>query len=147
MKLKLLLILFSGVFLNACGKSATDLNSIQPAVSSKGSFTAVFFPGGGGIDFVMLPAFESSGVDINNKPFKSLYYDFVGRKQGEVDKAIDNILINQGYTKVEIAAPVGVDKYYLYQKAGVNMMAVWYSKEVKEGFKYITRTYFWWNQE
>lgn len=147
MNFKFLFVFFSALMLAACGKPDTDLDDVQPAVASKASSTAIFLPGGGGIDFAMPPAANGSGSDANGKPYKSLYYDFSAQKPEEIDQAIDEVLLNQGYSKTEEALHDGIIKNFLYVKAGFNPIAVQYSENFKEGFQHTVRVLFWWYEQ
>lgn len=147
MKFKILLVFFSTVMLVACGKPNTDLDDVQPAVAPKANSTAIFLPGGGGIDFAMLPVADSSGKNSKGMPFKSLYYDFSGKQPEEIDQAIDEVLLNQGYSKKEEALRDGLIKNYLYRKEGFNPIAVQYSEYFKEGFQHTIRVLFWWYEQ
>ncbi|AKX54007.1 hypothetical protein [Thiopseudomonas alkaliphila] len=147
MYFKFLLVFFSAVMLAACGKPDTDLGDVQPAVAPKASSTAIFLPGGGGIDFAMLPVADSSGKNSKDVPFKSLYYDFSGKQPEEIDKAIDKVLLNQGYSKKEEALHGSLIKNYLYRKEGSNPIAVQYSEHFKEGFQHTVRVLFWWYEQ
>ena len=147
MNFKFLLVFFSVVMLAACGKPDTDLDDVQPAVAPKASSTAIFLPGGGGIDFAMLPVIDGSGSDVNGKPFKSLYYDFSGKQSKEIEQAIDEILLTQGYTKTEEPLREGIIKNILYVKTGFNPIAIQYSEHFKEGFQHTIRVFFWWYEQ
>lgn len=146
MNVKILLVFFSAVMLAACGKSDTDLDDVQPAVASKASSTAIFLPGGGGIDFGFGPVIDRSG-ETKHGAYKSLYYDFK-QSVDEVSDSIDKVLQSQGYRKeLKKDLKEGVLQEFLYGKEGFNRVAVQYRYHVKEGFQKKTRVLFWWYEQ
>ncbi|AKX45624.1 hypothetical protein AKN87_11375 [Thiopseudomonas alkaliphila] len=131
MNFKFLLVFFSAVMLVACGKPDTDLDDVQPAVAPKASSTAIFLPGGEGIDFGKAPILVREGVDNGGTPYKLVTFEFV-EQAVDVDLAINKLLKSYGYERREIPD----DKLTLrviYSKNNSRILFR-YSNLFKEGF-------------
>lgn len=141
MNFKFLLVFFSAVMLVACGKPDTDLADVQPAVAPKASSTAIFLPGGGGIDFGITPAKENKGFSkITKRPTRSVMV-YLDHNIEEVFQVTTEVLKKQGYKSHE-KPHAKHQKHYIYAKDN-KRISIAYNEVYREGFSKQTSVFFW----
>lgn len=105
------------------------------------SKTAIYLPGGAGLDFGREPSRDVVIEDAVSK-VKIVTYEFKDDYEA-IDKSISDILVSDGYSRVEL--PPGDDKKAVhYQRKGETPVIVRYREEIKEGFYKRTSAHIYW---
>lgn len=120
---------------------AKDNSADQPK-----SETALFLPGGAGIDFGVKPVFDKVQEDTPGNKFRYVIYDLPDAVAA-VDGALNKILLSKGY-EVAYLSPVPADyqQWATYSKQGSPDILIRYKKYVMEGFTTGAKVIFKWRQ-
>ena len=136
---KALFLGLAASLLGGCDTGSSD-NKVeqvqQEQIAPKASSTAIFLPGGGGVDFGFLPVLDTeSKPDSLGRITKIIRFDFEEKVAIEdIERSISSLLTEQGYKKVERKAK-GQNVYeHSYNKQAVNPIYIRYRHVVKEGF-------------
>lgn len=122
---------------------AIDKSSVegQQQVAEQESGTAIYLPGGAGLDFGKRPVTVTESK-WNDKDVISYFYEFDDVSYEVLDNAISAILIGDGYTRTEANDPRLI-KYTEYKK-GDAIVAISYADNVREGFTKNILLKVWW---
>lgn len=144
----MLISLFLG-FLVGCGDKESSTVKVVGNTADEGreqvadsqAITAIYLPGGAGLDFGKKPVAVTESKWEDKKLF--IYeFEFEDSMHETLDNAISEIMIERGYSRVEASDPRFI-KYVYYQK-GKDVINVSYSKSVREGFVKNTLLKIWW---
>ncbi|AKX46876.1 hypothetical protein AKN94_05525 [Thiopseudomonas alkaliphila] len=141
MYFKFLLVFFSAVMLAACGKPDTDLGDVQPAVAPKASSTAIFLPGGGGIDFGIALTTDVKNINASFGRAERIRVLYIKEDIEKVISSISGVLLEFGYDEKEIRRN-SEEIVYTYSKED-KIFSVNYQDEFSEGFNRKVRVLFW----
>lgn len=140
------------VLLLAFGISACDSeresNNSEPADSmvmdvSKTTGTAIYLPGGGGVDFGRSPV-RSSVISDRGIEHQLVVYEFDEGIE-VLDQALSKLLMAEGYERNE--EPDATYKLrVVYHKEGFDKALFRYAIETREGFTRKTKLVMWWRK-
>ncbi|TXR38925.1 hypothetical protein FVE88_12165 [Ectopseudomonas mendocina] len=139
---KLLVVSVSLIVLFGCGEK-TEVNK---ASGSKGgqaqshSETAIYLPGGAGIDFGKKPFSDNGGGEGIARSIVFLFSE----SRESVSSAVDKVMLEQGY----IGAAVPHEKYAehnIYRKDDAKVSFA-YNESLKEGFSRETKLLIWYRK-
>ncbi|WP_131173509.1 hypothetical protein [Phytopseudomonas dryadis] len=140
MKLKLSFLLFCLLPLSACEPVVEK--KVEDASQSK---TAIYLPGGVGLDFGKKPYLDNSGeVRKNGKvfPYADFYFDIDAASES-IDQEVNKILDLDGYVRTPKSSQV--NKFsVLYKKENYNPVEVTYRQIIEPGLKRRSVVSFWW---
>ena len=132
-----------------CGdKDAAQVKAIdnnagegKQQVAEQKSETAIYLPGGAGLDFGRKPVavVESKWKD---KDVITYAFEFDDATYDEVDGSISPILLSEGYARTEANDPRLI-KYTTYKK-GEAVVSISYTDNVREGFTKNLLLKVWW---
>ena len=141
MNFKFLLVFFSAVILMACGKPDVDLEGVQAPIALKASSTAIFLPGGGGIDYGVLPyKVKKDFIDTYNRPSRAVTFHITSSVD-DVIQATNEVFESQEYI-VKKGRHKQHQEIYEYYKDG-NKFTVAYDDIYREGFSRQVSVFFW----
>lgn len=140
-------ILISFLVLAGCGE-APESNLPEPQKTTKEiqkTNTAIYLPGGVGIDFGILPYKDMSGVTDKGRRFKDIRYEISG-SFSMADEQLKKILTDAGYSRKENL--ISKDEISVtYQKESHNPIDIRYTWEIKEGFTKKAVVSLWWYEK
>ena len=137
-------------FIVGCGDKESPTVMAKPEagqgnankVEETKSETAIYFPGGAGIDFGIKPVSDNLKKD-NNGEYRVVVYEF-SEPFAAVDKALSEVLTKKSYLRELREAKPAYDLVVVYRKPGENKILVRYSTLVREGFNKLTVVKFSW---
>lgn len=141
------IILISFLVLAGCGETPEG-NLPEPQKTTKEfqqTNTAIYLPGGVGIDFGMPPYKDMSGITDKGRRFKDIRYEISGAFS-MADEQLKKILTDAGYSRKENLVSKD-DIRVTYQKGNNNPIDVRYTWEVKEGFTKKAVVSLWWYEK
>lgn len=129
----------------ACGKPDTDLDDVQPAVAPKANSTAIFLPGGGGIDFGIPPIWKARGKNPEGIENSQSYKFRLVEPLIAVEAAVEQVLLEQGYVKKIITDTELSKKFerFIHFTKDNNLVVVMLNHSAAEGFKLVTELDIW----
>lgn len=118
-----------------------DAGEGQQHVAEQKSGTAIYLPGGAGLDFGRAPVIDKVVEDKSSK-IRIVIYEF-SETHEEIDKSIASIVEDAGYVR-KINPPGSYDLSVSYLKQGAKPVLARYALRVREGFyKKTTLTLSW----
>lgn len=137
-------VLFLGLaasLLGGCDTEPGDNKLEQEQqIAPKASSTAIFLPGGGGIDFGKEPTTIREGVD-RGTPYKLVVFEFSENVE-DVDLAVSKVLSKYGYSK-RVIPDEKLELRAVYSKDNHRVLFR-YSSIFKEGFNKKTKLVISW---
>ncbi len=132
-------------FLVGCGDKESPTVMAKPEagqgnankVEKTKSETAIYLPGGAGIDFGVKPESDVTGTDAGGD-YRLITYIIQSRYE-DIDKALSDILTGQGYVLTQRSVNPNYQLVLMYKKPGANQILIRFgNKIVKEGFTTLT---------
>lgn len=142
----ILIAALMGLALAGCEKqSSSSSESVDAIKKGSSTNTAIYLPGGGGIDFGLLPTKDVSGEKgPDGRSSRSITY-LLDAKIDEVVDALNDVLGEQGY-KHDKQQSASQDQLYYYTKPGAHF-AVAFNEKVQEGLVKKTSIMIWYWEE
>lgn len=127
-------------YLTACDNDSVKESKQTNPQESVSQSTAIYLPGGVGVDFGLLPENDRAVTDKSGEGRVVTYV--LSESYKTVDEALSSILISAGYKRSQ--ADVGDKVRVIYRKKNVSPVLVRYSEQVSEGFNRKTRVTISW---
>lgn len=117
-----------------------DAGEGQQHVAEQKSGTAIYFPGGVGVDFGKKP-----DRVIDKEKHSVLVYELQAEYK-EIDKGLSDIFKLEAYKRIDKGAAGNYEQRIVYSKKGQQPILVRYRSFVREGFEKGTRVYISWKK-
>lgn len=142
---KMLFVAAGLTFLVGCdGSVKSDPKNIAVQESSEVALseTALYLPGGGGVDFGVKPSTDKFNYWQGRK-YRVLQYQ-ISADYKELDKQLSEVLGNYGYVRSKDVTPKEGLLQVSFSHANSQPVNIKYSKVFKEGFAESVQVEIWW---
>ena len=144
-KSKFLFAVAGLAFLVGCDGSVTSDSrkiGVQESSQTTLSDTALYLPGGGGVDFGVKPSLDKVN-EWKGRKYRVLQYN-VSADYKELDRQLSEVLIGYGYVRASDVKPNKGLLQTSYSRADAKPVHIKYIKTVKEGFSEGVMIEIWW---
>lgn len=139
---KIALSILLAISIAGCGEGNIEATAVpkQQQQENVASKTAIYLPGGTGLDFGREPISSKENTIAEGRKARSIEFLF-SESIESVSAAVDKVLLDQGYVKKTVEHK-GFVQHDVYSK-GKESVAFAYNYSVKEGFNKETKLVIW----